>query len=115
MLGWRAWRLLRHCCVPPYSAQSPLRRRLVERMADGDADVRKALVRLLREQCIPNVESGALRPFMPMIMAHVCRWGLPWQGWNAWRARFAGRVAVCGACCGRWLVSRCLGGAPHHG
>jgi hypothetical protein len=42
-------------------------------MGDGDADVRKALARLLREQCIPNVEGGALRPFMPMIMAHVCR------------------------------------------
>lgn len=63
-------------CAPPSSQHSLSQHthRLVERMGDGDADVRKALVRLLREQCVPNVEGGALRPFMPMIMAHVCRW-----------------------------------------
>ncbi len=62
------------CAHALYAHHFPCR--LVERMADGDAEVRKALARLLREQCIPNIEGGALRPFMPMIMAHVCRYGM---------------------------------------
>jgi pre-rRNA-processing protein IPI1 len=47
--------------------------RVVERMADSDEDVRKAAQQLLRSQMVPLIPSASMRPFMPMIMAHVCR------------------------------------------
>ena len=45
----------------------------MERVADSDSDVRTALQSLLRERMVPVLEGGVLRPFLPMIMAHVCR------------------------------------------
>ncbi len=46
-------------------------RRLMERVADADSSVRQALQALLRDRMCPLVAPGQLRPFMPLIMAHV--------------------------------------------
>lgn len=47
--------------------------RLVERMADSEQGVRQAVQILLKEHVVPLVPGAALRPFMQLIMAHVCR------------------------------------------
>lgn len=45
---------------------------LAERAVDGDAAVRSALRSLLREQVMPHLEARVIRPFMPVLMAHIC-------------------------------------------
>ncbi|KAG2448880.1 hypothetical protein HYH02_006229 [Chlamydomonas schloesseri] len=45
---------------------------LAERIVDGDPGVRSELRRLLGESVLPVLGADALRPFMPMVMAHVC-------------------------------------------
>lgn len=47
---------------------------LAERAVDGDAAVRATLRALLREHVLPLLEPKVIRPFMPVIMAHVCGW-----------------------------------------
>lgn len=42
-------------------------------MGDGDPDVRLALRSLMRERVMPLLQPGVVRPFMPVIMAHVSR------------------------------------------
>ena len=46
--------------------------KVAERVGDPDQAVRQALRALLRERVMPLVDGAALRPFMPVIMAHVC-------------------------------------------
>eukprot|EP00798_Chlamydomonas_sp_ICE-L_P013490 gene13490-19348_t len=45
--------------------------KIAERVGDPDQGVRVAMRALLREQVMPAIHAGALRPFMPVIMAHV--------------------------------------------
>ncbi|GFR40155.1 hypothetical protein Agub_g711, partial [Astrephomene gubernaculifera] len=45
---------------------------LAERVVDGDSAVRAALRSLLHESVLPLLGPDALRPFMPVVMAHVC-------------------------------------------
>lgn len=46
---------------------------LGERTSDVDACVRSTLFKLLSERVLPKLESGGLRPFMPLMMAQICR------------------------------------------
>lgn len=48
---------------------------MAERVGDGDAAVRQALRALLREQVLPQLNAGMVRPFMPVLMAHMSRCG----------------------------------------
>jgi hypothetical protein len=50
------------------SARAP---KVAERVADGDAGVRQALRVLLSEHAFNKLPPGAIRPFMPVLMAHV--------------------------------------------
>ncbi|KAG1657712.1 hypothetical protein FOA52_002516 [Chlamydomonas sp. UWO 241] len=45
--------------------------KVTERVADGDAGVRQALRVLLSEHAFNKLPPGAIRPFMPVLMAHV--------------------------------------------
>ncbi|GIL45606.1 hypothetical protein Vafri_2810, partial [Volvox africanus] len=45
---------------------------LAERIVDGDSSVRSALRDLLNNSVLPILGSDVLRPFMPVVMAHVC-------------------------------------------
>ena len=36
------------------------------------AEVRTALVELLRDAVLPGLGAAALQPFLPLLMAHVC-------------------------------------------
>ena len=47
--------------------------KVAERVGDGDADVRTALRSLMRDKVMPLMQPGAIRPFMPVVMAHVSR------------------------------------------
>ncbi|GLI64097.1 hypothetical protein VaNZ11_007270 [Volvox africanus] len=45
---------------------------LAERIVDGDSSVRSTLRDLLNNSVLPVLGSDVLRPFMPVLMAHVC-------------------------------------------
>jgi pre-rRNA-processing protein IPI1 len=45
--------------------------KIAERVSDGDAPVRSALRHLLREHVLPRLDPGHVRPFMPVMMAHL--------------------------------------------
>lgn len=45
---------------------------LAERVVDGDEGVRSALRTLLGGSVLPTLGPDAVRPFMPIVMAHVC-------------------------------------------
>ena len=45
--------------------------KLAERVGDGESAVRQALRSLMRERVMPLLSAGAVRPFMPVVMAHV--------------------------------------------
>ncbi|MEW5311739.1 MAG: hypothetical protein WDW38_003427 [Sanguina aurantia] len=45
--------------------------KIADRITDSEGDVRKAL-RLLLKGALPLAGLGVLRPFMPLLMAHVC-------------------------------------------
>ncbi|EFJ52309.1 hypothetical protein VOLCADRAFT_86599 [Volvox carteri f. nagariensis] len=45
---------------------------LAERIVDGDSSVRSALRELLHGSVLPLLGQDALRPFMPVVMAHIC-------------------------------------------
>jgi pre-rRNA-processing protein IPI1 len=45
---------------------------LAERVVDGDSAVRVELRTLLDSRVLPLLGPLALRPFMPLLMAHVC-------------------------------------------
>ena len=47
---------------------------LAERVVDGDESVRTALRAFLSSCVLPVLGPDAVRPFMPIIMAHVCGW-----------------------------------------
>lgn len=42
-------------------------------LADADKDVRRGLISLLEGRVLPLLEASALRPFLPLVMAHVSR------------------------------------------
>lgn len=44
-----------------------------ERTSDVDAGVRSTLFKLLSDGVLPKMGSGNMKPFMPLMMAHVCR------------------------------------------
>ncbi|PNH00248.1 Testis-expressed sequence 10 protein, partial [Tetrabaena socialis] len=45
---------------------------LSERVVDGDSGVRSATRALLHDRVLPLLGPDTLRPFMPVVMAHVC-------------------------------------------
>lgn len=79
---------LQHPCNTPvtllqYSCNAHVQHHAVLlQVGDGDPDVRAALRSLMRERVMPLLQPpGILRPFMPVIMAHVSRWGKQF-GWS---------------------------------
>ena len=66
------------CCAyscPTHSLAPlrPTRYFFPPQVGDGDPDVRLALRSLMRERVMPLLQPGVVRPFMPVIMAHVSR------------------------------------------